>query len=161
MNICLEPVPVTKKNLLDKLLQLYLHDFSSFSSVEIDAQGKFSYPYLNHYWQEPDRYPFFILVEDKVAGFVLVRDEVDPGNGDRCHDVSEFFVLRQYRRDGIGSRAAIILWEMFPGSWQVRVMKTNVAAYHFWQKLINNYSDTNFEEIDSTGKSETIFLFSS
>jgi len=160
MNISLKPIPAAERDILDNLLQLYMHDFSSFSPVEIDTQGKFNYPYLNHYWQEPDRQPFFIFVEGTLAGFTLLREEVDPENGARCQDVSEFFVLRQFRRAGIGSRAAITLWDMFPGEWQVRVMKANVAAYRFWQKLIQDYSRSQFEETFSTRKSETIFLFS-
>ena len=35
-------------------------------------------------------------------------------------DVAEFFVLRRYRRSGVGRSAAFLIWKHFPGTWTVR-----------------------------------------
>jgi predicted acetyltransferase len=37
--------------------------------------------------------------------------------------MSEFFVLRKYRRQGIGRTAAVELFERFPGPWRVRLCR--------------------------------------
>ena len=61
----------------------------------------------------------------------MVQREVDPANGNTCMDMSEFFVLRVFREQGVGNEAAKKLWEKFPGKWQVRVLKSNTPAYPF------------------------------
>jgi predicted acetyltransferase len=50
--------------------------------------------------------------------------------------MAEFFVMRKYRRMGIGRRAAIEVLGRFPGSWQVRQQLSNPAATTFWRTAI-------------------------
>jgi len=59
------------------LLQLYAHDFSEFHWVDLAGDGRFVYAELPLYWSEPDRHPFLINVEGKLAGFVLVKRASD------------------------------------------------------------------------------------
>ena len=40
---------------LTNLMQLYLHDFSEFSGETTNPDGRYEYPYLEHYWADPDR----------------------------------------------------------------------------------------------------------
>jgi predicted acetyltransferase len=47
-------------------------------------------------------------------------------------DVAEFFVVRSARRSGVGSAAALALFDMFPGAWEVRIRRANPAALKFW-----------------------------
>ena len=66
----------------------------------------------------------------KLAGFILVSDQVilEEGNGAKC--IKEFFVMRRYRRVGIGRTALKNLhWtlEPFP-AWEVRVVARNQPA---------------------------------
>src|SRR5437016_6997803 len=61
------------------------------------------------FWTRRGRHHFVILVGTKAAGFALVRDRAHfAGAGVR--EVSEFFVLRKYRRGGVGSYAAHTLF---------------------------------------------------
>ena len=136
---------------MENLLELYLHDFSEFSDVEIGEDGRFGYPFLNQYWDDPDRFPFLILADEQLAGFALVQQETDPRNGVKTTDLAEFFVLRQFRRQQVGSQAAIIIWDLFPGLWQVRVLLGNRSAYFFWKELIATYSANQFEESKESG----------
>jgi predicted acetyltransferase len=117
------------KAVLRNLLELYLHDFSEFDGGDVDAHGLYGYRYLDHYWTEPDRRPFLVLVDGRYAGFALLRVG-DP------HDVAEFFVLRKYRRCGVGTAVARDLFARFPGRWQVRQMTTNPSATTFWRHII-------------------------
>jgi len=112
-----------------QLLELYAHDFSEFDGGDVDERGVFGYPYLDVYWTEPERYPFLIRVDGHVAGFVLVR----LGSP---HDVAEFFVMRKYRRGGVGVEAARAVFARFAGEWQVRQVRANVAATAFWRAAI-------------------------
>ena len=146
MQISVRSAEQSERDIIDTLLQYYLHDFSEFEAVEMDPQGRYTYPYLDMYWQDPQRYPFLITIQDNIAGFALVQQELDPANGNTFMDLSEFFVLRVFRHQGIGNKAATILWEKFPEAWQVRVLHSNKPAYPFWQHAISRYTHDQFEE---------------
>ena len=118
-----------EKPVLGRLMQLYIHDFSEFVGADVDADGLYAYPRLDLWWTEPDREPFLFRVDGHWAGFALVR----VGNP---HDMAEFFVMRKYRRSGVGRAAARELFARFPGAWQVRQERTNPAATRFWHTAI-------------------------
>ena len=50
--------------------------------------------------------------------------------------MAEFFVMRKYRRHGIGVIAARDLFARFSGEWQVRQMRANAGATAFWRRAI-------------------------
>ena len=52
----------------------------------------------------------------------------------------EFFILRRYRRQGIGERAARMLFDHFPGRWTVYTFPQNIAARAFWHGVIGRYT---------------------
>jgi predicted acetyltransferase len=125
--------------ILANLLELYIHDFSEFVPVELQADGRFGYPNLSLYWADPDRHPFLIRVDGQWAGFVLIVN-MKAEYGDRpLWDMAEFFVARGFRRRGIGRVVAHEVWQRYPGRWQVRVMEANAGAGLFWQRAIGEY----------------------
>jgi predicted acetyltransferase len=50
--------------------------------------------------------------------------------------MAEFFVMRKYRRAGIGTQSARLVFARFPGSWEVRQVEANVTASEFWRSVI-------------------------
>jgi predicted acetyltransferase len=50
--------------------------------------------------------------------------------------MAEFFVMRKYRRGGVGVIAARAVFARFPGEWQVRELAANAGAVAFWRKAI-------------------------
>jgi predicted acetyltransferase len=50
--------------------------------------------------------------------------------------MAEFFVMRKYRRTGLGTEAARLVLGRFPGSWEVRQLEANVAGSNFWRSAI-------------------------
>jgi predicted acetyltransferase len=127
-------VEITAATLDDKiaigrLVELYAHDFSEFTGWDVDEHGAFGYPHLNRYWTDSDRHPFLIRVDGRIAGFALVRSGTP-------HDMAEFFVMRKYRRAGVGVQAARKVFALFPGEWQVHQLSANAAASTFWRVAI-------------------------
>jgi predicted acetyltransferase len=114
---------------LRRLVELYRYDFSEFDQADVGFHGEFGYRYLDHYWTESDRQPFLFRVDNNWAGFALVR-EIPP------YDMAEFFVMRKYRRVGVGGRMAMDLFDRFPGTWQIRQQLDNPAATAFWRRVI-------------------------
>ncbi len=129
MVIEIEPVPYADKAVLRRLIEFYVYDYSEYMQWDVDTHGVFGYRYLDHYWTAPDRHPFFIRVDGHLAGFALVRSGPP-------HDMAEFFVMRKYRRGGIGTDAARLVLNRFPGAWEVRQMAANVAGSTFWRSAI-------------------------
>jgi predicted acetyltransferase len=133
--------------LLANLLELYIHDLTEiFGSLEIGPDGRFGYRRLPLYWSEPRRFPFVIRSGSRVAGFALAK-RGSPADGDpMVLDVEEFFVLRQYRRSGVGRRAAALLWKGLAGRWTVRVAEANSSALRFWRSVVAELADESASE---------------
>jgi predicted acetyltransferase len=154
--------------ILANLLELYVHDFSEFYPVELGQDGRFGYKHLHDYWTEPNHHPFLITVGDKLAGFALVKKASALLGGaslaaEPVWDMAEFFIVRGHRRHGVGLTAAHQVWRMFPGRWQVRVMHSNPAALHFWQRAIDIFAGHSIDplSIERGGNTWAVFIFES
>lgn len=127
-----------KQTLVAGLMQFYLHDFSTIGNSAsplyvVDPEtGAFPpYPGLERYWADPGHLPFVIRTAGEVAGFALV-DRTSRDGREIDWAMSEFFVLRKFRRSGVGGEAVRQILGMQPGRWEVAVMENNVAAWEFW-----------------------------
>jgi predicted acetyltransferase len=150
-----------QKPLLSNLLELYMHDFSEFMDFEIGRDGRFGYRHLDLYWTDPRRFPFLIYVSGKLAGFFLVQRI--PRADAVVWDMAEFFILRGYRRQSIGARAAHEAFTRFPGPWQVRVMKLNEPACAFWNHAVRAFAGEAMDvnRIRADGKEWNVYTFNS
>lgn len=156
MDVAIQSAHIDDKSILRNLMELYVYDFSEYMRWDVDAHGLFGYKYLDPYWTEPDRFPFLIRVASKLAGLALVRDITKPDD-EPTHSMAEFFILRKYRRQGVGRIAAHRIFDLFPGQWSVIELEANVSAQTFWRKVISEYTGGNFqEEILENGKHEGI-----
>lgn len=149
--------------ILAQLLELYAHDFSEFYEIEIGPEGRFGYRSLPLYWSEPGRHAFLARVEGKLAGLVLVKRGSEVSGKETVWDMAEFFVLRGYRRRGIGTQIAHEVWRRFPGAWEVRVVESNVSAHNFWVRAISSLTGTAVDplRIEIDGKGWKLFSFES
>jgi predicted acetyltransferase len=138
----LQVIPATPEQepILANLLELYAHDFSEFHDVELGPDGRFGYKQLPLYWSEPGRHPFLVRMDGKLAGFVLVKRGSEVSGDEAVWDMVEFFVVRGYRRRGIGTEIAHQVWGRFPGAWEVRVMESNHSAHPFWERAISDFA---------------------
>lgn len=133
------------KSVLRNLMELYLYDFSEYLGEDIDEHGHYGYKFIDHYWTEPGRHPFFIRVDDRLAGFALVRDSSCTGRD--WHELAEFFVMRKHRRTGVGRITAHKLFAMFPGRWHVEQEAVNGPSMMFWRKVIGEFTGGRFDEV--------------
>ncbi|TVX96319.1 GNAT family N-acetyltransferase [Cohnella terricola] len=162
--ISIQQVEYEQKSTLRNLLQLYKYDFSEFDSEDdINPSGLYEYMYLDHYWTENGRYPFFIKVNHKLAGFALVRtfgtneNETNPF----IYSIAEFFVMKKYRKLKVGQTVAFELFNRFPGCWKVAQIEENEPAQAFWRKTIDRYTNGRYKEIREDDWEGPIQTFSS
>lgn len=148
MNIEVTPATVNERPILRHMMELYQYDFSEFDNADLGPLGLYDYPWLDHYWVEPERAPFIVRVDSNLAGFVLVaRYNYLSGQKDTWV-MAEFFIMRKYRHRGIGEYVARYIFSQFPGAWQVGQIYENPIATTFWRKVISRYTEGDFQERD-------------
>ncbi|MBU0510530.1 MAG: GNAT family N-acetyltransferase [Chloroflexi bacterium] len=151
MEIELIEVKETDKSVLRQLIELYAYDFSEYDQADVNEHGFYGYKYFDHYWTEEARHPFFIKVDEKLAGFVLINDYCYVLKDIGAKSIAEFFVMRKYRRKGVGRAVAFQVFDKFPGKWEVIQHEDNKPSKHFWEELIGEYTTKNFkiEEVET------------
>lgn len=135
-----------EEQVLGNLAELYQYDFTEFADEDVGDDGRFGFDKLSLYWTEPGRHPFLVKVDGKYAGFALVRETSHFGGEARVNDMTEFFVLRKYRRKGVASHVARAVFDKFSGPWEVRVMLTNLPALSFWRRVVGEYTHGAYTE---------------
>ena len=131
--ISIHRVDYHQKSTLRNLLELYNYDFSEFEPDDVNDNGLYEYKYLDHYWTEAGRHPFFIRVEGKLAGLALVR-ETDTQDNQKVFTMADFFVMKKYRHRGVGRTAANELFTTFRGTWKVAQIEENKPAQLFGER---------------------------
>lgn len=147
MNILIEEARLEQKPVLRNLLELYIYDFTEFGPYDVGSDGLYGYKNLDCYWTDEGRHPFILYVDDKIAGFVLIRRYYVDELNEYCYSVAEFFVMKKYRSCGVGKKVAFHMFNLFPGLWEVAQMKANNSAQVFWRNVIHEFTKGEFEEI--------------
>ncbi|CAH1216774.1 hypothetical protein PAECIP111893_04167 [Paenibacillus plantiphilus] len=140
-------IPQEDKETLHHLMQFYMYDFSEFMDAHVEDDGLYrKYPNLDDYWVEVNnRFPYMIKLEGKLAGFVLVR-YIESEDRAAYFSIAEFFVMKKYRRLGLGKAAAIQVFEAHRGKWEVFQLESNVPAQLFWTDVIKQYTSGSFTD---------------
>lgn len=146
MKIDVSPADLGEKAVLGNLLELYLYDFSEFDGGEVGPDGLYGYDYLDLYWTEAGRHPFLIRVDDQLAGFVLVNRHNYLPTQQNAHAIGEFYMMKKYRRRGVGEKVAVQIFQLFPGKWEVAELAENLPAQQFWRKVIGRFTQDQYEE---------------
>lgn len=135
----------TMMNLLEK----YLYEFSQWEKTDVNDDGLYGYEYLDCYFEEEHRYPYFIKVDDKLAGLILISDypEVPEENTDFC--LSEFFIMSKYRRKGYGKEAVFHALDLHHGKWQLKRHPHNTGSVCFWNHVIEEYTKGNYRLVEN------------
>lgn len=126
-----------------RMLELYQHDLSDIWDQDLDCHGEYGYA-LDRFWQTEGCHPFVATADDNYAGFALVDQAVRIGTEGYWMD--QFFVLKKYRRQGVGQLLANSVFATLRGRWEVGQMPQNHAAQTFWRKVIGEYTGGRFKE---------------
>ncbi|WP_297106124.1 GNAT family N-acetyltransferase [uncultured Devosia sp.] len=130
--IALRAATLADRPLIANLVQLYLYDMTEFMPFPVGPDGHFEYGFLDRFW----RHPYTIMSGDEIAGFALVVDECPLTGRAPCWFMAEFFVLRAYRKRGVGKAALDLAFAAHPGPWHIAVPQANRAAQAFWSKVL-------------------------
>jgi predicted acetyltransferase len=137
---------IEERTLLENMAQYYYYDFSEVLEMHLDAEGRFGQIDLSSYWADEWRHPFLLEVDQKAAGFALIASRSKITGESGVFDMTEFFVLRRFRRRGIGRAAAFAAFDCFRGRWEVRQREENPKATAFWRSVIHEYTGGDYAE---------------
>ena len=126
-----------------RMLELYQYELSDIWDQDLDLHGEYGYA-LDRYWQDPACRPYIVGVAGHPAGFALVDAALKVGHTGCWMD--QFFILKKYRRRGLGRALAWHVFDALPGPWEVGQMAANTAAQRFWRRLIADYSGGHYTE---------------
>ena len=157
MTVTLDPIRIEQKSVLMQMMELNSYDFSEFTGDDISEYGYYGYAHIDDYWNEAGRYPFFIRADGKLAGLVLIRSCSEYSDLPRPHCVAGFFVMRKYRRHGVGLAAATQVFSRFPGGWEVSVLLNNHAALAFWESVIRGCTQGDYAAFST--RDREVFTF--
>ena len=100
------------KLVLRQLLELYQYDMTDFWPQDLNAHGEFGFVGVERYLRNPRLRAYLFLVDGKYAGFGLVDPDVSlPANE---FWMGQFFVMKKYRRLGVGRQAARFVFDKVP-----------------------------------------------
>jgi predicted acetyltransferase len=146
MDIRVVAAQQSDQEVLVNLLQLYVYDLSEILLLDVEDTGRFQEIPVDASWTDASRFPFLIRVGERLAGFALVHRRSRLSGSADVWDMAEFFVLRRYRRTGVGREAAHRIFAEHPGKWEVRQLSANAPATAFWRRAISVYTDGRFTE---------------
>ena len=147
-------MPLTLRNALpedfpalQQMLELYQYDLSDIWPQDAETDAKYGYN-LERYQHDERFHAHVALDGSQYAGFALVS----PGVVTRKEGMwmEQFFVLKRYRRTGIGRALALHSLESHPGPWEVGQMPSNVVAQDFWRKVISERTRGEYVEVQVT-----------
>jgi len=146
--------------LLRNLLGYYIHDMAEWFDIDTEADGSYAYD-TSAVWT-PDHHAYLAKSGESIAGFALIAPATEWLGNIGAHEVHEFFILRRFRRCGLGQTLAASIWSRHPGAWLVRVLEANAPAVQFWRAVIDGYSQGSYEEETriSNGRVWLFFRFS-
>ena len=154
MNLEITPASDEDYVVVSDLARFYICDMAGYAGLKfpgnelLDSKKQFA-----NYWGRPGAkrawpsawrgFPFLVHVDRHPVGFALVKSVSATRP---IFDMGEFFIARQFRRQGLGRRVAWALFDRFKGSWQVREMPTSFPAQAFWRRIIADYTGGTFRE---------------
>ncbi|MFS0749403.1 GNAT family N-acetyltransferase [Oceanobacillus sp. 1P07AA] len=145
MNVQLINATKDKEETLLNLFQFYIYDFSEFMEIDIEPNGRFAEYPINDYLEKENYYTYFVSFNDSYIGFCIIQ--YNQNEGDKQYfSVKEFFIMKRYRRMGIGKFVANKVFNMHQGCWEVFQMKSNLPAQRFWSKVIRHFTKGDFTE---------------
>lgn len=143
------PAALADMPVVRNLLACYIHDLSEYLHWPCPANGRFGgCDGFFTRWQAGLGYPFLLRVGGELAGFAGVGLE----EATREFFIDEFFLLRKFRRQGIGASAARQLFEAFAGKWRVEVLAANSPARRFWEAVISDYTPARTVSVSEEGQ---------
>lgn len=124
-------------DLVRNLYQYYAYESSDWEQEDVEVDGRFYVhePHFERYWQAPGWSASLILVDGFIAGFILVERSELPGID--AFELADLFILKKYRRLGVGLAVARQTLCDSQADWLLRCYREDTQALAFCRAVLN------------------------
>jgi len=145
--------------MLDRLFQLYLHDFDTYLKIGVGDDGRYALDFsMEDELDKPGFWNMLAYADGKLAGFAMWNDQTVFKKSGRY--VLEFFVVRGLRAQGVGRQMAYQMFDTYRGYWEVVQIAPNKPATAFWKHILDDYLDTGqYEETETFEGEDKHFIW--
>jgi len=131
-------VKINQQNIeiFKNLAQAYEAEFSNLTHKMPNERGLFKIDIL------PDApyVGYLLFYQEKAVGFCVAKVE------SKIRDVAEFYIVPVMRKKNLGYELAVMIFNRYPGEWQVRQIEGAIDAINFWRRVITKYTRNRYEE---------------
>jgi predicted acetyltransferase len=124
--------------LIANLYQFYAYESSDWEQEDVEVDGRFYIheEHLARYWEDPQWSANLLLVDGFIAGFLLIEGSELPGID--ALELADLFILKRYRRKGIGRAIATQVLSSGEANWLVRFYDQDEVSQAFWRTVLDN-----------------------
>lgn len=131
-NIVLEKVVKDKENILKQLLEFYLYDFNNYYEDDLNENGRFDFIDTTPYFTQNNYSAFFIKVNDKYAGFVLLIEK------NETVIIEEFWIMPKYRKGYFAINILNKVMKLYNNkNYEFIILNENIRWLNVIEYLIN------------------------
>jgi predicted acetyltransferase len=116
------------------LFQFYCYDTSPEDGYDVTETGLYSLSseFFSQYWTQPTWSAHLLRWDGAIAGFALIEtSDALPGG----MELADLFVLKRFRRHGIGRRVVQHFMSVRSVPWTVVVFEQAIEAKAFWRSI--------------------------
>ena len=129
-----------------------MKDLAEFRDFEVQADGRYRDDRLRTYLAYEEHWPYLVRSQGEIAGFALVRKSKP-----ETYVIGEFFILSEFRRNGVGGSAVSEILQKFVDNWEIPFQNDNSKAAAFWRRII---PELGYEATESNLLNEVLLSFS-
>ncbi|SOC15645.1 predicted acetyltransferase [Ureibacillus xyleni] len=124
------------KNAFVSLFNIYAHELSKYNSwigTQINHDGNYLAEHVEQYFTDSTIEAFCITEDDRPIGFVVFSNSE---TNQKVCSIEEIFLIETSRRNGFAEKICKDFWEQNQGICVLHVLKANLPALSYWDKLI-------------------------
>ena len=125
------------KNAFVSLFNIYAHELSRYNpwlGTQIDREGNYLSEQVEQYINDKSSEAFCITDNNRPIGFTVFSYS-DKTEDDIC-SIEEIFLIETSRRKGVCESICKDFWSKNKGMCILHVLKANLPAAVYWEKLI-------------------------
>jgi predicted acetyltransferase len=124
--LTISPVPESQRAMIDGMAQSYFRELLPGGPPYVPQT-------LDRYWTDSGRHPYVITLDDVAIGFALVWN-----HDDGTHEMVEFTIQPAFRKRGLGTAAATMIFEALGGDWVLGVATHSPGGMAFWETCLED-----------------------
>ena len=101
METYLYKVKKEESDILYRLLQYSLFEESETDLNEMNEEAIFEYKWFDNYFYDADRFAYFVKLENKIVGFVMINKYLEKSNPENVHVEDYVAIIKKNRSNGL------------------------------------------------------------